>query len=256
MAYGFSSTMTAKRKEFLFLLVWFVVIFIFFSLSKGKRGLYLLPLFPAVSIMTGKLWEDILSFSMRHFRQGWITISLYLLSGIVFVIGIAMPWIISARFPSYFYYFLPFAFSSIGAAIGLLIFTRLRYYGAIFVLIIGMMAGGFFYTLRVIFPLINPDKSARFICQEITSRIQPGEKVALFGDFEPGPYNFYTGIVPILLLGEEEDFINFLKSPERVFCLIKNRDFIKFEGLEDRPEARVIARRGIKESDLILVSNR
>jgi 4-amino-4-deoxy-L-arabinose transferase-like glycosyltransferase len=256
MAYGFSSTMTAKRKEFLFLLVWFVVIFIFFSLSKGKRGLYLLPLFPAVSIMTGKLWEDILSFSMRHFRQGWITISLYLLSGIVFVIGIAMPWIISARFPSYFYYFLPFAFSSIGAAIGLLIFTRLRYYGAIFVLIIGMMAGGFFYTLRVIFPLINPDKSARFICQEITSRIQPGEKVALFGDFEPGPYNFYTGIVPILLLGEEEDFINFLKSPERVFCLIKNRDFIKFEDLEGRPEVRVIARRGIKESDLILVSNR
>jgi len=77
----------------------------------------------------------------------------------------------------------------------------------------------------------------------------------MYGDFEPGPYNFYTGIVPILLLGKEGDFLNFLRSPERVFCLIKNRDFLKFERLEGRPEVQVIARRGVKESDLILISN-
>jgi hypothetical protein len=78
----------------------------------------------------------------------------------------------------------------------------------------------------------------------------------MYGDFEPGPYNFYTGIVPILLLGKEEDFLNFLRSPERVFCLIKNRDFLKFERLEGGPKIYVIARRGMKESDLILISNR
>jgi 4-amino-4-deoxy-L-arabinose transferase-like glycosyltransferase len=256
MAYGFSSAMTAKRKEFLFLIVWFIVIFVFFSLSKGKRGLYLLPLFPAVSIMIGKLWEDFISFSIRHFRHEWITLPLYALSGTVFVLGIAMPWVVSAIFPSHFYYCLPVVFFSIGAAIGLLIFNRFRYYGAIFLLIIGMMGGGFFYTLRVIFPLVNPHKSARFICQEITSRIQPGEKLAMYGDFEPGPYNFYTGIVPILLLWGEENFLNFLRSPERVFCLIRIEDFSKFERLESMPEVKVIARRGIKESDLILISNR
>jgi len=67
----------AKRKEFLFLMVWFVFIFLFFSLSKGKRGLYFLPLFPAASLMIGKLWEDLISFSVKHLRHEWITIPLY-----------------------------------------------------------------------------------------------------------------------------------------------------------------------------------
>jgi 4-amino-4-deoxy-L-arabinose transferase-like glycosyltransferase len=256
VAYGFSSATTAKRKEFLFLIVWFIVIFVFFSLSKGKRGLYLLPLFPAVSIMIGKLWEDFISFSMRHFRQEWITLPLYVLSGIVFLAAMAMPWVISARFPSHFYYGLPVVFFSIGAALGLLIFIRFRYYGAIFLLIIGMMGGGFFYTLRVIFPLVNPHKSTRFICQEITSRIQPGEKLAIYGDFEPSPYNYYTGIVPILVLWGEEKFLNFLRSPERIFCLIRIGDFSRFERRGDMPEVKVIARRGFEENYIILISNR
>jgi 4-amino-4-deoxy-L-arabinose transferase-like glycosyltransferase len=256
MVYGFSSAMTAKKKEFLFLIVWFIVIFVFFSLSKGKRGLYLLPLFPAVSIMVGKLWEDLISFSMKHFRQEWITLPLYVLSGTVFLAAMAMPWVISDILPSYIWYCLPIAFFSAGAAVGLMVFTRLKYYGAIFLLLIGIMAGGFFYALRVIFPLINPHKSARFICQEITSRIQPGEKLAIYGDFEPGPYNFYTGIVPILVLWGEENFLNFLRSPERVFCLIRIGDFSRLERRGDMAEIKVIARRGFEENYIILISNR
>jgi hypothetical protein len=119
-----------------------------------------------------------------------------------------------------------------------------------------MMAGGFFYTLRVVFPLVNPQKTARFICQEITSRIQPGEKLVIYGDFEPGPYNFYTRIVPILVLEKEESLVSLLKSPERVFCLLKHRDFSRFQLVEGRPEVQLIARRNGGDSDVLLISNR
>ena len=111
MVYGFSRAMMAKRKEFLFLMIWFIFIFLFFTLSKGKRGLYFLPLFPAVSLMIGKLWEDFISFSMRHFRNEWIIIPLYGLMGVILVAGVALPWVISAKFPSYFSYSLPLPFS-------------------------------------------------------------------------------------------------------------------------------------------------
>ena len=89
------------------------------------------------------------------------------------------------------------AFLFIGGGVTLFYFNRMKRYYALFFLIAGIVAGGFFYTLRVIFPLVNPYKSARFICQEITSRIQPGERLGLYGGFGTGPYNFYTGIVPI-----------------------------------------------------------
>lgn len=256
MIHGFSRAMMAKRKEFLFLTIWFIFIFLFFTLSKGKRGLYLLPLFPAVSLMIGKLWEDFISFSMRHFRNEWIILPLYVLMGVILVGGVAMPWMISVKFPSYFSYSLPIAFLLVGVAVSLFVFNRFKYYGAIFFLLIGLMAGGFFYALRVVFPLVNPFKSARFICEEITSRIQPGEKLAIYGDFEPGPFNFYTGIVPIRVFEEEEALFNFLRSPERVFCLLKSRDFLKFERIEGKPEVQLIVRRKIGDGDFVLVSNR
>ena len=256
IVYGFSRAMTAKRKEFLFLMVWFVFIFLFFTLSKGKRGLYFLPLFPAASLLIGKLWEDLVSFSVRHLRHEWITIPLYGLMGVIFVAGVALPWVIWAKLPPYFSYSLPVAFILVGVSISLFLFNRSKYYGAVFLLIVGLMAGGFFYALRVVFPLLNPHKSARFICQEITSRMQRGDKLAFYGDFEPGPYNFYTEIVPIPVLEKEEALSDFLRSQERVFCLIRSKDFLKFQLIEGRPEVQLIARRGVGESDLVLISNR
>ncbi|MCJ7705860.1 MAG: hypothetical protein MUO28_10040, partial [Desulfobacterales bacterium] len=76
------------------------------------------------------------------------------------------------------------------------------------------------------------------------------------GDFEPGPYNFYTGIVPILVLEEEEALFNLLKSPERVFCLFRYRDFLKFQVAEGRPEFQLIKRRSVGDRDIVLISNR
>jgi 4-amino-4-deoxy-L-arabinose transferase-like glycosyltransferase len=267
IVYGFSKGMKAKKREFLFLMVWFVFIFTFFSLSKGKRGLYLLPLFPAASIMIGKLWEDFMSFSTKHFQKKWVTIPLFLLIGVILLAGVALPLVFSVRLPfnqlelppNLPYTFsdsVPVAFFLIALSVSLILVKRMKNYRTVFFLIIIMMTGGFFYTLRVVFPLINPYKSARFICQEITSRIQPGESLAIFGDFEPGPYNFYTGIVPIIVLEEEEALFDLLKSPGRVFCLFRLRDFLRFERMEGVPKFQFITRRPVGDTDFVLISNR
>jgi len=256
LVYGFSKGMRAKRKEFFFLMVWFIFIFLFFTLSKGKRGLYLLPLFPAVSLMIGKLWEDFISTGMKDFRHEWIGIPLYVLMAVTLVAGVSLPWVISAKLPSYFSYSLPVAMYLVGVSIGLFLFNRLNYYGAIFFLLIGMMAGGFFYTLRVVFPLVNSHKTERFLCQEITERIQPREKLAIYRDFETGPYNFYTGIVPILVLWKERDLFTFLRSPERVYCLLKAKEFLKLERSREKLEVRLLARQGGQDGDFVLISNR
>jgi 4-amino-4-deoxy-L-arabinose transferase-like glycosyltransferase len=256
IAYGYFAEAKKKGREFLFLIVWSGIIFLFFSLSKGKRGLYLLPFFPAVSVLIGKLWDDFILAAMGHFRREWISLPLYAFIALTLVSGAAIPWVISMKFHSYLPYALPVAFLMVGSSLALFVFYRSKNYGAILFLTIGMMAGGFFYTLRVIFPLVNPYKSARFISQEITFRIQPGENLGIYGDIGPGPYNFYTGIVPILELEGEGDLCHFLRSSERVFCLLRFRDFSKLETLGERPEFRLIARRKVGGDDIVLISNR
>jgi asparagine N-glycosylation enzyme membrane subunit Stt3 len=255
LVYGFSKEAFEKRKEFLFLLVWFVVIFLFFSLSKGKRGLYLLPLYPATALMIGKLWDDFISLRTGRFKHEWVSFPLYGFMGLGLITGAAIPWVISMKFPSYLSYSLPIAFLMVAGALAMFVLYRFKNHGAVLFLIIAMMGGAFFYASRVVFPLINPYNSARYISQEVKTRILPEEKLGIC-NLGVGPYNFYTGIVPIVELEKKEDLLRFLQSSERVFCLLKFRDFYSFQAMEGWPKVQLIARRNVGDNDVVLISNR
>lgn len=55
-----------KLKVILFLLLWFLVIFTFFSLSRAKLLTYILPIFPALALLTGMLWNDYIENNKNH----------------------------------------------------------------------------------------------------------------------------------------------------------------------------------------------
>ena len=254
--YAYSMKPIEKRKEYFFLTIWFAVIFVFFSLSKGKRPIYLLPLFPAASLLVGKLLHDFISSQMDHFRQGWIALPIYLLLGVMFVAGAVMPWLVSIKFPSFMPYSLPLAFLLVGGSLALFILYRFRNLGVMFLLFIGILAAGYFYTARAVFPRINEYKSARFISQEITSRIHSSEKLAVYGRVSTAPYNFYTGIVPISELVNPSGLVQFLNSSERVYCLITSVELRQFQEMERRPEIHLIAQHPVGQNDVVLISNR
>jgi 4-amino-4-deoxy-L-arabinose transferase-like glycosyltransferase len=256
IAYGFSREMSKKKAEYFFLLIWFIVIFLFFSISKGKRGLYLLPLFPAVSLMVGKLLEDFTSSSMTHFRRKWVILPLYGFMGLLLVGGIAVSGFVSMRFHSYLPYSLPITLLATGGSIGAFVLYRFKLHGAVFILLIGMMAGLFFYTTRVVFPLADPYNSARTISEEITSRVQPGQKIAIYGIADTGSFNYYTGIVPIVELKRLEHVMAFMQSEGRVYCLLWDRDLAHYQGIPGWPAVEVIGRQEVGHRNIVLVSNR
>ena len=72
----------------------------------------------------------------------------------------------------------------------------------------------------------------------------------------PVPIIFTRESFPSCYCGKEEDFLNFLRSPERVFCLIRIEIFQNLSAWGGRPEVQVIARRGFEKNDIILISNR
>ena len=56
-----SNEITSPRSELKFLVIWFLVIFVFFSIPRAKLGSYVLPAIPALSILAGlgmsRLWS-------------------------------------------------------------------------------------------------------------------------------------------------------------------------------------------------------
>jgi len=256
IAQGLSKSMTGKRKGFLFFLVWFAVIFTFFSLSKSKRDLYLLPVFPAVSLVVGKFWDDFISHPLDRYWRRWIIFPLYGLVGFGLIAGTALPYVASIKFPSYLPYVLPVAVMSAGCSIAMLIFCRFKNYRAVLLLLIGLMVGGSFYASRVILPAVNPHVSARLMSEEIRSRIQPGDKLATYRGIGVDPYNYYTGIVPIPMIHTEAALLDFVRSSERVFCLLRLSDFSELFNKDGRPKVVLIARRRVRRDDVVLISNR
>jgi 4-amino-4-deoxy-L-arabinose transferase-like glycosyltransferase len=67
-----------RPAPFLFPLAWFVTGFVFFSLSTGKRGAYLLPLYPAAALLVGWLWADAIAMGRK---SRWLEVSVALLAG-------------------------------------------------------------------------------------------------------------------------------------------------------------------------------
>jgi 4-amino-4-deoxy-L-arabinose transferase-like glycosyltransferase len=286
IVYGLSKRKGKISKDFLFLLVWFVVIFLFFSFSKGKRAIYLLPLYPAASLLVGRFWDDYLSGSGRFsVREIWIALPVYLFIIIFFLMGIFLfvapaianfsvepstPKILKmivkgaesgAKYLSYVprWSVIPFIILLMGSGILLSLAQRLRYKSLVFILLVATVGIGFFYATRVIFPLVNPYKSARFISQEIVQTMKPGEKLVMYGDIGSAvtaQFNFYTGIVPILETENEAEVIDLFRSKERIFCLFKYRDYERLSRKYTGVPLHLITRRGVGDRDMAFVSNR
>jgi len=55
----YSQRRKLSERAFLFPLIWFFAVFIFFTASLGKRGVYILPLYPAVALVLGAWWQQL-----------------------------------------------------------------------------------------------------------------------------------------------------------------------------------------------------
>jgi 4-amino-4-deoxy-L-arabinose transferase-like glycosyltransferase len=286
IVYGFSERKEGISRGFLFLVVWFVAIFLFFSVSTGKRAIYLLPLYPAASLLVGRFWDDYLSGSGRFsVRETWITLPVFLFVILFFLMGIflyAIPAVANfsvgpstpkilksiihgagsgAKYLSYVpqWSVIPFSILLVGSGILLTVFQALRYKSLVFMLIVATAGIGFFYTTRMIFPLVNPYKSARFISQEIVQTLKAGGKLVMYGDFGSAgtaPYNFYAGIVPILEIENEKEIIDLFHSKEKVFCIVESDDYENLVRKHTDLSLNLITRRGVGNRDMVLVSNR
>jgi 4-amino-4-deoxy-L-arabinose transferase-like glycosyltransferase len=285
IVYGFLERKEGSSRGFSFLLVWFIVIFLFFSLSKGKRAIYLLPLYPAASLMVGKFWDGYLSDSGRFpVQKIWANIPVYVFIILFFLIGIALymipaaanfsvgsstPKILKsiihgaesgAKYLSYVprWSVIPFSILFVASAILLCFAHRLRYKSVVFILILATVVIAFFYATRVIFPLVNPYKSARFISKEIVEKMKTGGRLVIYGDSGSAvtsQYNFYSGIVPIVEIENEKEIVNLFHSKERVLCLVEYDDYERLIRKYTYLHLNLIIRRGVGGREMVVVSN-
>jgi 4-amino-4-deoxy-L-arabinose transferase-like glycosyltransferase len=243
-----------REGDYLLPLVWFIVVFSFFSFSTGKRELYILPLYPAAALIAGKFWADSIAKQEGRFLKLLMNISLSIFVFIVMAFDIFLYF-----FRSKFYKFLGLLpnfnlpnFLTLSIVMAVLILVLINKKKVCFLLILLMMSSAMIYAAGSIFPWFNQFKSAKPLSQEIVSLMRPGDELIIYKK-EPSAFNFYTGIYPIREVKARENLSHMLQSDKRIFCLIAKRDYERLKGFIK--EVHILRQANIGHREFVLLSN-
>ncbi len=246
---------SGRRKEFLFLSVWFLFIFIFFTLSKGKKDNYLLPLYPAAALMVGSLWD--LGLPSKEGKKGFLPgllllSSLFCVSLILFLLGVPQklyPELIDYRWQA----LSMLAYLSAGCLLSLFFFVKEKR-GVAF---LSLMAAFALFHVQVFSFLparLNPKRSAKAFSAKILERMKSGDELKTYRLKNNGLL-YYTRMPYIESIQNKDRFVEIFNSSKRVFIVAypEISDLLRKEtGVEIIP----IERGKVGHWEYVVVSNR
>lgn len=184
------------RRAWRFLLAVVATSFVFFSLSSGKRGLYMLPAFPFAALLCGDAvvrWVR----GRAHPPKGLsaiaagLALGLGLLGGEIVLASLEMPLLLG-RFPELLDESDPTWLAVFGVTVStlaaagtvtwaLMLRNRARVAGFVGLLIGGVLAFEL-AAFVILFPAIDPMRSPRDIAVAAAAFAEPGEPIGMFRD--------------------------------------------------------------------------
>jgi 4-amino-4-deoxy-L-arabinose transferase-like glycosyltransferase len=234
-----------------FLLSWFLVIFLFFSVASSKLATYLLPMFPAVACLVGLLWRDLLEDRDPGFQKG-VRYSFLVLLGVFAAAMIYLFFNPPQKFePDYGLDFSRFKYEGLVFLAVLAVPVGLGVRGkwkASFVALTGAIVCAVLFALLVVVPILNPYRSTKRFALKLDRMLPPGERL-VFARVLRDSTLFYTNRKALLLTTYKE-LTNFLGSDEKVYCVIRRSLVEQDERL--RLMAHIIDREGHK----VIISNK
>ncbi len=203
-------------KAYKLLILWFVLGFVTISILSGKLFIYLLPLVPAVAMMLGKLFDELLTY--KGTVKAWrieSMIAILLTFGFFIALVFAAPHYPIAdqlRISSLAWVFIPLTLVAVWFA------WKQKIKHTFVLLFLGMYIFSF-YLFQVMIPQLNSYFSAREIGAEIAQHEQEGYTVSIFR-VRRGILNFYAETY----LPEKElsDLDGFFETPNQLLIMKKS----------------------------------
>ena len=200
---------------FLFPGVWFLTVFLFFTLAAAKRVVYLLPMAPAISLIAGEVARRVILEDASLYEKRIFDISLFvILLGLTFLPFVS--FILKFRIPLLFYFlsFLPLA--------SLIHFMKTRERKKTLILSFAMIFSAYILYFGKILPEYDVKvRSAKPLAALIKKRIN-GYPVYRMGPYDAA-LEFYFGRPYI----PKVNFRNLRSMPSRFFIIVREKTFKK-----------------------------
>jgi 4-amino-4-deoxy-L-arabinose transferase-like glycosyltransferase len=242
-----------SNDDSLFLKVWFFVMFVFFSISAGKRPVYLLPLYPPLALLTAAwFYHQVTVLGSRIYFYRSIAVVAGVAGLVLFIITLGAMW---NHDPGWFFAAIErllkpkdranlvvirnalatfgWSFTIVSLLSGLLwlsfagcLWTGRLQSGAKRLVLISMLLA--FVTRAMVVPVMAEAKSYRAFMAEVNQRVKPGDQLYLYGgdSFNSDPVIFYRG-GPIDRLEQPADVISNKSGSGEQYVIMSQKTWSK-----------------------------
>lgn len=245
-----------KRKEkalppLRFVLIWFCVVFLFFSFSSGKRTVYLLPLFPAASLIVGWFFDRGIKL-VGGIRSKWIMGTLLVLFIIASVFGMSLPAFLSDIPPNAQISVAVLWICLIAAFVWPMIAAnRSNLRGTLHGLVFTVLVAGLL-SIHWFAPMMSDYKNVRNMAAQIKDLVPSGAKFAVV-EKKREAFLFYTGLRGEIINSKEE-LKQLMDLEEPVFCLLTEQEWDRYR-FRSMSDSKVLLRAHVSEWTFVLVTN-
>ena len=258
-----------ERREELFLFLWFAVIFLFFSLSSSKLIPYIIPVFPPLAVLMGRLLHRTVS------EENWKGMKRFLLWNSILLIPFILALLVYPFFNSRISagkllpYSLPVAAAlSAFTTAGWYFFRKRRF--RLLAVSLCLLSFLVMFSFKRVFSLYDGLLSARELAGAVAELRRPGDVIAQYGNYDQGlPFYLKQRIVLVNYLGElefgakqeedpfwfigEEQLLELWNGDRRVILIINDGHMEKILALLD-PHISSVALK--TEKRVVLVNRR
>jgi 4-amino-4-deoxy-L-arabinose transferase-like glycosyltransferase len=253
-AFGLKRT-TEKRREFVFLALWFTVIFVFFTLSKAKKDTYILPLYPASAMMVGWLWDAGPSLPRARKLIGACLLFAALVSLVILVMALSgLPQRVDPRAEPYLGLGIAIlSYVVAGSGLAWVLFRQGRPSAAFMCVVISFTLAHL-HTSYILPEKLNPQRSMKVFTESILKRMEEGDELKTYFHQSQGLV-YYSKKPYIESIRSKARFFELMNSSRRVFILIQVKAFEELLR-ETKMQIEPIEQRRVAHWDYVLISNR
>ncbi|NOY53459.1 MAG: phospholipid carrier-dependent glycosyltransferase [Deltaproteobacteria bacterium] len=225
-----------KNKSDLLVLLYFSALFLFFTLSGSRRSYYLLPLFPAAALLTGKMWSDRIA---QREEKGSLYAELILPGGFLALI-FATAAVLLFSPPAFLRPYAVFPLhlhaaaallAAAGLTTGTVLSLRHRNRAAVILFLLVIASTEIYYN-GVLVPEMEGYRGLRPFCRAVNSLEIPRERLAVLHQWRQGNLYFYLKEIPILRIEEPAKAGGFLADPANRL-IVEGKDLREIGGRKD-----------------------
>ncbi len=236
----------------LFLAIWFLTVFLFFSLSSTKLVTYIFPLFPVMAVVTGRFWEKFLlaEEAQRTVRKE-MNIAYSIFAATSFIALVAVYFVVKNEYPQALKGLLASELLfALLLAVSVLFFIKrkgmLSFASVILTIMVTTIP-----VIRYILPVVEEHESSKALSLKIKDLSKGTEPLGGECDHRRG-IAFYADRTDIVDIHSYSDLGEFISRKERVWGIIQKKHYNQMK--ESKRGARLEA--PFQSGEYVIITNK